>query len=109
MSLPYSIFGFRFIAYKLPRTVAVPVQPGYRYLYLDGNSNGFKVSRYSVEDTRSAMGATLQQVYMGARSQRDSLAYVFYNDANPDGKLKFKNRVAMLVLAYWLQMNFVYN
>ncbi len=75
-----------FIAYKIPKKIDNPLQDGYGYAYMDANTNGFKVSKYSAADTQSAMGATLQQVYRNAEHQKDSLAYVFYNDANPDGK-----------------------
>jgi len=75
-----------YVAYKLPRKVPNPVQDGYGYLYMDAATASFKTSKFSAADTSSAMGATLQQVYANAQQQRDTMAYVFYNDANPEGK-----------------------
>lgn len=75
-----------YIAYKLPRYVPNPIQDGYGYLYLDARSNGFITSKFSAADTSSAMGATLQQVYKNSHQEADSMAYVFYNDANPEGQ-----------------------
>eukprot|EP00112_Aurelia_sp_Birch-Aquarium-sp1_P020029 Seg507.5 transcript_id=Seg507.5/GoldUCD/mRNA.D3Y31 product=Plancitoxin-1 protein_id=Seg507.5/GoldUCD/D3Y31 len=75
-----------FIAYKLPHKVQNPLQDGYGYVYMDANSGGFVVSKYSAKDTRSAMGATLEPVYSNAKGMKESLAYMFYNDANPEGK-----------------------
>ncbi len=75
-----------FIAYKLPKKIDNPVKDGYGYAYMDATSNGFKVSKFSAADTTSSMGATLQQVYTKAETSKDTMAYAFYNDANPDGK-----------------------
>eukprot|EP00794_Sanderia_malayensis_P011019 gene11019-12183_t len=75
-----------FIAYKIPKKIDNPIQDGYGYAYMDAQTQGFRVSKFSANDKSSSMGATLQQVYENAEKQKDSLAYVFYNDANPDGK-----------------------
>ena len=75
-----------YIAYKLPRKLPTPVKDGYGYLYMDAATASFKTSKFSAADTSSAMGATLQKVYANAQQQRDTMAYVFYNDANPEGK-----------------------
>ena len=74
------------IAYKLPHKIPNPVQEGFGYLYMDANTGGFITSKFSAADKSSSMGATLQQVYGNAKQQAGSLAYVFYNDENPDGK-----------------------
>lgn len=71
-----------FIAYKLPHKVQNPVLDGYGYLYMDANTGHFVTSKFSAADKNSAMGATLQPVYQHPQS----LAYAFYNDANPEGK-----------------------
>ena len=75
-----------YVAYKLPHYVPTPVQEGYGYLYLDAETGGFVTSKFSAADTSSAMGATLQQVYNNAKQEAESMAYVFYNDANPEGQ-----------------------
>lgn len=75
-----------FIAYKLPKKVDTPLQDGYGYVYMDKDSNGFKVSKSSAADTTSAMGATLKPAYSASKDSKSSVAYIFYNDANPDGK-----------------------
>lgn len=75
-----------FVAYKLPHTLPNPVQDGYGYTYMDANTGGFVTSKFSAAQKSSAMGATLEPVYEAAEKDTDSLAYVFYNDENPEGK-----------------------
>ena len=77
-----------FIAYKLPHKISNPLKDGYGYLYMDSNSAGFSVSKYSAKEEQSAMGSTLSPVYESKNDLESSgdLAYVMYNDENPEGK-----------------------
>ena len=54
---------------------------------MDSKSNGFQLSKEPAYDTHSCMGATLQPVYNGVKNHKDDLAYIFYNDHSPKGKL----------------------
>ena len=65
----------------------MPVEKGFGYAYLDETTDGFKLSKFAVTDTKSAMGATLQQVYGNAKTQENEMAYIFYNDESPDGMI----------------------
>ena len=69
----------------MPRGSDVPVEKGFGYAYLDESADGFKLSKFAVTDTKSAMGATLQQVYANSKTQGNEMAYIFYNDESPDG------------------------
>ena len=54
---------------------------------MDDSSKGFQLSTRTVDDTTSAMGATLKPVYDSVKTGKNDVAYIFYNDKSPDGKL----------------------
>ena len=77
---------FRFIAYKLPLSVDKTFA-GYGYFYMDDSSQSFQLSTRTVRDKTSAMGATLKPVYDSVKTGNNDVAYIFYNDQGPGGKL----------------------
>ncbi|XP_041033347.1 deoxyribonuclease-2-alpha-like [Carcharodon carcharias] len=66
-----------FIIYKLPKIVS---GSGLTYMYMDPSKSGWTAGKYPISDTKGAVGGTLQQLYKGAKSQSDNVAYVLYND-----------------------------
>ena len=75
--------------YKLPRLQdarSQTVQEGSGYVYMDINHESFQLSSKAAGNNDSAMGRTLEQIYSNSPSRRNSMAYILYNDENPDGK-----------------------
>ncbi|XP_059848328.1 deoxyribonuclease-2-alpha [Hypanus sabinus] len=66
-----------FILYKLPKCVK---GHGLLYMYMDHRTSGWRSGKYSINDTRGAVGATLQRLYGRSAARRDDVAYVLYND-----------------------------
>ncbi|XP_073443533.1 deoxyribonuclease-2-alpha [Dendrobates tinctorius] len=69
-----------FIVYKLPRLDHTP-EAGIKYMYQDGNSQGWVQGASLMNDTESAVGRTLSQLYESSDSK--DVAYVLYNDQPP--------------------------
>uniref|UniRef100_A0A8D0H6M6 Deoxyribonuclease-2-alpha n=1 Tax=Sphenodon punctatus TaxID=8508 RepID=A0A8D0H6M6_SPHPU len=70
-----------FIAYKLPRPRHSPEAEGMKYMYQDASTQGWVEGNALMNDTKSAVGRTLQQLYTNKRN--GNTAYVLYNDAPP--------------------------
>ncbi|XP_043834997.1 deoxyribonuclease-2-alpha isoform X2 [Dromiciops gliroides] len=79
----------RFVTYKLP---ALPHNlKELKYMYVDGNSGGWREGATSINSTQGAVGRTMNQLYQGNLNE---LAYLLYNDQPPsdNGGLDSTNR-----------------
>ncbi|XP_028568142.2 deoxyribonuclease-2-alpha [Podarcis muralis] len=73
-----------FIAYKLPKPHHSPPAEGMRYMYLDGQTQGWVQGKSLMNSTEGAVGRTVQQLYKKASGrQEEQTAYVLYNDEPP--------------------------
>ncbi|XP_071948097.1 plancitoxin-1-like [Antedon mediterranea] len=59
------------------------IKEGVAHQYMDANSPSWRLSSVSLNDSRQAIGYTLQQIYDNSQSQ--DVGYVMYNDEFPDG------------------------
>lgn len=71
-----------FYIYKLPKehSVKLPDQ-GYLYLLLEKGSEGWTDGKGTVNDTTSALGRTVGQLY--SQGKNTEVAYILYNDEKP--------------------------
>ncbi|XP_069783511.1 deoxyribonuclease-2-alpha isoform X2 [Narcine bancroftii] len=93
-----------FIVYKLPEDSG---GSGVLYMYMDHGTSGWRSGTYSINDTRGAVGATLQQLYDTPVAQSDDVAYVLYNDQRPDDSSSYGGHTKGVVLldrkqGFWL-------
>ena len=80
-------FPNRYIVYKLPQIKESThhyVTEGLGYVYLDSNAKHFAISDHPINSSRSAVGRTLQQIYLA-----HDLGYIMYNDEDPAGILYY--------------------
>ncbi|KAM8974854.1 deoxyribonuclease-2-alpha [Pelodytes ibericus] len=69
-----------FIVYKLPKLTHDP-DAGMTYMYQDGDSGGWVPGKSLMNNTDSAVGQTLSQIY-GVTKTKD-VAFILYNDQPP--------------------------
>lgn len=105
------LLNFRFIALKLPELPSKHQfkREGTAYVYMDNENagNGLKLSSYSVNDKRSAMGATLTTIYDKAKSQSyNTFVRIFYNDQPPYYKDQRITSELLLLLFFFLILFF---
>jgi deoxyribonuclease-2 len=77
-----------FIVYKLPhlKTSKHPaVQAGVGQMYMDVNSQHWKLLDKRITDKGHAVYNTLQQIYTNSNNKQE-IAYILYNDETPSGK-----------------------
>ncbi|XP_051898075.1 deoxyribonuclease-2-alpha [Pristis pectinata] len=91
-----------FILYKLPKDVD---GSGLQYMYMDHGTPGWRTGKYPINDTRGAVGSTLQQLY--ARPRSDEVAYVLYNDQSSVDSSSYGGHTKGVVLldqkqGFWL-------
>ncbi|XP_053319470.1 deoxyribonuclease-2-alpha [Spea bombifrons] len=73
-----------FIVYKLPKVPwSKSPDEGMKYMYQDAQSGGWLPGKSLMNNTASAVGRTLSQLY-GSSKAKD-VAYVLYNDQAPTG------------------------
>nr|XP_056723495.1 deoxyribonuclease-2-beta [Euleptes europaea] len=78
-----------YIIYKLPKYMRYEAAgTGLEYMFMDSLTQGWKLSKYLINMTESALGQTLQQLYQVYESKKNSTAYVMYNDG-PPGKMNY--------------------
>uniref|UniRef100_A0A8C5Q767 Deoxyribonuclease-2-alpha n=1 Tax=Leptobrachium leishanense TaxID=445787 RepID=A0A8C5Q767_9ANUR len=70
-----------FIVYKLPKLPDQESSAGMKYMYQDGASGGWVPGKSIINDTESAVGKTVNQLY--GRENTEDVAYVLYNDQPP--------------------------
>ncbi|XP_053104039.1 deoxyribonuclease-2-beta [Hemicordylus capensis] len=74
-----------YILYKLPKYMRYEAAgTGLEYMSVDSLTQAWKLSKYLVNYTESALGQTLQQLYQAYKSKKNSTAYVMYNDGPPN-------------------------
>uniref|UniRef100_A0A8D0BC59 Deoxyribonuclease-2-alpha n=1 Tax=Salvator merianae TaxID=96440 RepID=A0A8D0BC59_SALMN len=74
-----------FIVYKLPKPHRSPPAGGMRYMYQDGQTQGWVPGKSLMNSTEGAVGRTVQQLYADAvRRRTEETAYVLYNDEPPN-------------------------
>ncbi|XP_070581879.1 plancitoxin-1-like [Ptychodera flava] len=76
-----------FIVYKLPKISESPeplIQDGLGHYYMDVNSQQWKLSEKSLNQSKHAIAYTLQQIYDNHR--QSNVVYLMYNDEWPSGK-----------------------
>ncbi|TRY82732.1 hypothetical protein DNTS_005489 [Danionella cerebrum] len=71
-----------FYLYKLPHLPRQPVEDGLKYIFMEGQSEGWIDGKTLLNDTRSAVGRTVGPLYEGGE-----VGYVLYNDQPPDQEL----------------------
>lgn len=59
----FSLSLCRFYLYKLPRQHHEPVEDGLKYLFMDGESEGWTDGNTLVNDSQSAVGQTVGPLY----------------------------------------------
>ena len=76
---------YRFITYKLPKLKSTHdyVSQGIGYVYMDSETNDFRMPDKPINSSTSAVGHTLQQIY-----HQSSLGYIMYNDEDATGTPK---------------------
>lgn len=81
---------YRFITYKLPKLKSTHdyVSQGIGYVYMDSETNDFRMPDKPINSSTSAVGYTLQQIY-----HQSSLGYIMYNDEDATGTPKGTPRV----------------
>lgn len=67
-----------FYLYKLPHLRHSPVQEGLKYLFMNGESEGWMDGKTLVNDSQSAVGRTVGPLYEGG-----DVGYILYNDQPP--------------------------
>lgn len=67
-----------FYLYKLPHPPHEPLQEGLKYLFMDGESEGWMDGKTLVNDSQSAVGQTVGPLYEGG-----DVGYILYNDQPP--------------------------
>ncbi|XP_004454458.1 deoxyribonuclease-2-beta isoform X2 [Dasypus novemcinctus] len=73
-----------FIFYKLPkRQEKESGKTGLEYLYLDSTTRSWRKSKQLMDNTKSVLGRTLQQLYEAYDSKNNNTAYLMYNDGVP--------------------------
>nr|AAF76893.1 deoxyribonuclease II beta [Homo sapiens] len=73
-----------FTFYKLPkRQNKESGETGLEYLYLDSTTRSWRKSEQLMNDTKSVLGRTLQQLYEAYASKSNNTAYLIYNDGVP--------------------------
>lgn len=70
-----------FYLYKLPHLHHEPVQEGLKYLFMDGESEGWMDGKTLVNDSKSAVGRTVGPLYEGG-----DVGYILYNDQPPQSE-----------------------
>ncbi|KAK7158215.1 hypothetical protein R3I93_009424 [Phoxinus phoxinus] len=70
-----------FYLYKLPHLRHSPVQEGLKYLFMNGESEGWMDGKTLVNDSQSAVGRTVGPLYEGG-----DVGYISYNDQPPRQK-----------------------
>ncbi|XP_077326508.1 deoxyribonuclease-2-alpha [Lithobates pipiens] len=94
-----------FIVYKLPH-LDRSAEAGMKYMYQDGNSEGWKAGVSLMNSTDSAVGRTVSQLYKFSQSQ--NVAYILYNDQPPhDTSNEVRGHTKGVILldkesGYWL-------
>ncbi|KAJ7316746.1 hypothetical protein JRQ81_002908 [Phrynocephalus forsythii] len=73
-----------FIVYKLPRRHHGTPAEGMKYMYQDGQTQGWVLGRSLMNTTEGAVGRTLQQLYSEAAQRQEETAYLLYNDEPPN-------------------------
>uniref|UniRef100_A0A672S462 Deoxyribonuclease-2-alpha n=1 Tax=Sinocyclocheilus grahami TaxID=75366 RepID=A0A672S462_SINGR len=73
-----------FYLYKLPHPHHEPVQEGLKYLFMDGESEGWMDGKTLVNDSQSAVGRTVGPLYEGG-----DVGYILYNDQPPQKQKLF--------------------
>nr|XP_034978814.1 deoxyribonuclease-2-beta isoform X1 [Zootoca vivipara] len=74
-----------YVLYKFPKHMSHDVAgTGLKYMFMDSSAPIWKLSKYFVNMTESALGQTLQQLYRTYKSKENSTAYVMYNDGPPN-------------------------
>ncbi|XP_051575359.1 deoxyribonuclease-2-alpha-like isoform X2 [Myxocyprinus asiaticus] len=68
-----------FYLYKLPHPHHEPVEEGLKYLFMDGESEGWMNGHTLVNDSQSAVGKTVGPLYEGG-----DVGYILYNDQPPE-------------------------
>ncbi|XP_052002259.1 deoxyribonuclease-2-alpha-like [Xyrauchen texanus] len=68
-----------FYLYKLPHLHHEPVEEGLKYLFMDGESEGWMNGQTLVNDSQSAVGKTVGPLYEGG-----DVGYILYNDQPPE-------------------------
>ncbi|XP_062830182.1 deoxyribonuclease-2-alpha isoform X2 [Anolis carolinensis] len=97
-----------FIVYKLPQPHHRSPAGGMQYMYQDENTQGWVQGRSLMNNTKGAVGRTLQQLYTVAIRRQEETAYVLYNDAPPkthSSTLKGHTKGAILLdqnQGFWL-------
>lgn len=77
-----------FIVLKLPRldhSLHPHVVAGLGYIYLDSSLNQFTMPDNTINNSSSSVGQTLQQIYASYK-RSDEMAYLMYDDKDPEGK-----------------------
>ncbi|XP_061486521.1 deoxyribonuclease-2-beta [Rhineura floridana] len=73
-----------YILYKFPKHMSYDVaRTGLEYMFMDSVTPAWKLSKYFINMTESALGQTLQQLYQTYEA-KNSVAYVMYNDGPPN-------------------------
>ncbi|CAJ1060698.1 deoxyribonuclease-2-beta-like [Xyrichtys novacula] len=73
-----------FIVYKLPLYKIGKVGSGVDYMYMDSSTEGWQMSKFTVNISQGALWSTLNQLYMGKTYESNSSVYALYNDAPPN-------------------------
>lgn len=59
----FSVSPYRYYLYKLPHLHHEPVQEGLKYLFMDGETEGWIEGKTLVNDSQSAVGRTVGPLY----------------------------------------------